>query len=111
MALRRSRTPRLTRKLICDEGTCVLDQETWTEILLFLQKWGWKPEQLSMNYLATGVRVSDEDAVRLVEAGDRIFQAALADPRTFYPVRPDMGKLSEAVEMSRSGGFLISEAE
>lgn len=89
-------------------GRLEIHSERWAEILLLAQRWGWKPTQLSMFYLATNVDVPDADARSLARVGQKILDAALTNPLAVYPVRVDMGVLSEVTEFCSAGGFRIT---
>jgi hypothetical protein len=82
--------------------------EAWAEILLMLEDWRWEPQQpMTVNYLAGNVHISDADAGALAHIGQKILDAALADPMSVYPLRVDMARLYEVTEFCKSGGFRI----
>lgn len=81
--------------------------EAWAKILLLVENWGWKPTKLRMTYLAGDHEVPETDARNLSAAGQRILDAALADPTSVYPADVDMGKLYEVVEFCKAGSFRI----
>lgn len=81
----------------------------WAEMLLFLEHWGWQPEQLRASYLAPGVQVSHSDSHNLAAIAQRALDAALKDPTAVYPVPFNMRKLHELVEFCRAGGFRRSQ--
>jgi hypothetical protein len=83
--------------------------EEWAEILLFLEDWGWQPEQLRTSYLGAGVQVSHSDSRNLAVIAQRVLDAALKDPATVYPAPFNMTKLYEFAEFCGAGGFRRSE--
>jgi hypothetical protein len=46
-------------------GRYEVSVQQWAEMLLLLNNWGWRPEQVLTWYLATGVKVSDADSKNL----------------------------------------------
>ncbi len=77
--------------------------EEWAEILLFLEDWGWKPEQLRTWYLAPEAQVSNSDSHNLAAAAQRVLDSALKDPIAVYLVPLNMAKLYEFVEFCKAG--------
>jgi hypothetical protein len=80
---------------------------TWADILLLSSQWGWQPSHSTINLMGNGVEVSASDACSLSAVIDRILAKALLDPMHFYPVRADMGMLSQVGDFCRDGGFTI----
>jgi hypothetical protein len=90
-------------------GRYEVSVEQWAEMLLLLNNWGWRPEQVLTWYLATGVKVSDADSKNLAATGQRVLDTALKDPAAVYPVSFDMAKFYLLVEFCEAGAFRLSE--
>jgi hypothetical protein len=81
--------------------------EKWAEILLFLNKRGWRPSVPTHYLLAGDFDLLKQDASSLAAAGQKVLDEALNDPLAFYPVPIDMGKLAEIVCFCEEGAFRI----
>ena len=82
----------------------------WAEDLALALRFGWNPIGPSTSYLASGFRVSSEQAEDLSAAIGRIFEAALQNPSDFYLMRVDMGELYLLNEFLAGGAFEICDA-
>ena|SRR5262249_7156965 len=100
--------PKQTTRTIVFEGAggrYEVPPEKWSEMLLLLEDRGWRPEQLRTWYLATSLKVSDQDSRNLAEVGRRVRKTVLKDPASVYPVRFDMAIFPEFVQFSEAGQF------
>jgi len=105
-------SPEQTTRTIVFEGAggqYEVPTEEWSEMLLLLEDRGWRPEQLRTWYLATGLKVSDQDSRNLAEVGRRVLKTVLKDPSSFYPVLFDTAKFHEFVEFCEAGQFRRSQ--
>jgi hypothetical protein len=71
------------------------------------ENWSWKPEQLRLFYLAANTRISDTDALNLSGALQRVFNAALDDPRSVYPIKPRMEFVFRVATLFQEGEVRI----
>ena len=83
------------------------DRDFWVGTLLLASRYGWQPVKRRMHYLASDVTVCDEDARRMREALDQLFELALSEPEKVFPVPVDMGELFQLKEFIAEGGFAI----
>jgi hypothetical protein len=87
-----------------------IENAAWAEIIVFLQKCGWKPSVPAYFFLATNYTVQEEDATSLAAAGQVVLEEALRDPFASYSaIRFDVGKFAEVIEFARGGAFAITE--
>jgi hypothetical protein len=93
--------------LIREDWTIRVDIKSWSEMLLFLNDKGWKPDGLLTSFLGNR-QVSDFEAEQINVAGQKILDQALRNPFSIYPVSFDMGKLAEIVYFCEEGSFFIS---
>lgn len=96
--------------LLRREGwTLEVEPSTWSEILLFLTEFGWKPSVSVDHLLAKDFTVTDDIAESLAAAGQIVLDETLKDPLAAYSViKFDMGKFAEIVEFASEGEFIIS---
>jgi hypothetical protein len=81
------------------------DRNFWVETLHLAHQFGWKPETLRMHYLAPNMHVSATDARGMQRALERLYEAALIDPRRVFPVRVDLVELHQLKEFIAGGEF------
>ncbi len=93
--------------LIRKDLTICADIKSWSEMLLFLNDKGWKPNGFLTTFLGNR-EVSDFEAEQINVAGQKILDQALRNPISVYPVSFDMGKFAEIVSFCEEGSFCIS---
>lgn len=92
---------------IREDWTIRVDDESWAEMVLFLNDSGWKPDGLLSSFLGSR-EVSDLEAKQINITGQKILNQALKDPFSVYPVPFDMGKFAEIMCFCEGGSFYIS---
>jgi hypothetical protein len=86
-----------------------IENSTWAEILVFLQKCGWKPSVPAYFFLASNYAMNEADAQLLTAAGQIILEEAVRDPMAAYSsIQFEMGKFAEVIEFAAGGAFTIS---
>lgn len=93
--------------LIREDWTIRADIKSWSEMLLFLNDNGWKPNGFLTSFLGNR-EVSDFEAEQINVVGQKILDQALKDPFSVYPVAFDMGIFAEIVYFCEEGSFRIS---
>ena len=92
-----------------EDWTIEVEPSTWSEILLFLTKCGWKPSVPVHHLSANDFTVTGDIAQSLAAAGEVVLDETMKDPLTAYSViKFDMGKFAEIVEFASQGEFVIS---
>ncbi len=88
-------------KLILSRGSEKFETtaKLWAEALLKAGDFGWKPEKPQLNYYASGAVISNDDASAIYDSLQKLFDAALKDPMSVYPVRFDMGEMYDLKEV------------
>ena len=82
-----------------------VNTEFWAEVLLLSIKYGWKPDKLSMEYLAHPLTISEGEAEGIYLGLENLFKKTLEDPVQVYPLRINMGDLYELKGFIQQGGF------
>ena len=95
--------------LIREGWTIEVEPSTWSEILLFLTKCGWKPSAPVHHLLANDFTMTGDIAQSLAAAGQIVLDETMKDPLAAYSViKFDMGKFAEIVDFASEGEFIIS---
>ena len=89
------------------DSTIKIEIKSWSEILLFLNNNGWKPNGLLVSFLGDK-EVSDLDAEQIKIAGQEALIQVSKNPVSVYPVPFDMGKFAEIICFCEEGSFRIS---
>ncbi len=98
------------------DATVKVDAEIWTDLLLFAQtKFGWKPEQNGLKYLASSVEFSASDAHAFCNALEKMHDALLDDESAVFLItasghllRPSTTYTWLLAQLGPHGGFRVT---
>ena len=85
------------------------DRGFWARALVLAHDYGWRPELLRMSYLAPNTVISTEDARNLRSALDRLFERALRDPGSVFPIPIDIGELDRLRQFIARGEIGVAD--
>ncbi len=81
----------------------------WARALVLAHDYGWRPELLRMSYLAPNTVISAEDARNMRSALDRLFERALRDPSSVFPIPVDIGELDRLRQFIARGEIGVAD--
>ena len=81
----------------------------WARALVLAHDYGWRPELLRMSYLAPNTVISAEDAQNMRSALDRLFERALRDPSSVFPIPVDIGELDRLRQFIARGEIGVAD--
>jgi hypothetical protein len=74
---------------------------------MFLSQFGVLTRRL---FSIPHTEVSDDEVTGIYEGLENLFDTALNDPMSIYPIKVDMGELYEIKEFIKEGSFTVEHA-
>ena len=85
-----------------------LDIDTWSEIIVVISMFGWRPNRISYSFLIRDTEVTNEEALEISSAIKRIWEEAEKDPfKISSRIASVLPTLMDVCSFCLKGGFII----